>query len=76
MTTETVLTNEHGNVITLAVVTTTERREVRIPYDVVDRGMDSVISALREKGLPLPSNPVLTKAEDNTYMLHEAPAFG
>ena len=75
MTTETVLTNEQ-EVITLAVVTTTERKEIRIPYEVVNRGMDSVISVLREKGLPLPSNPVLTRAEDNTYMLHEAPAFG
>ena len=60
--------------ITLSITTERERREIEIPVNLV-ADMDALIANLRERGVDVPSSPMLTRNEKG-FVLHETPSFG
>ena len=63
--------------VNIIVTTTEERREVQIPVSLTQDGnLETLLSNLREKDIPVPTEPELTTSEGGQLVLHERPSFG
>ena len=63
------------DMINLVVTVREERKEVQIPAELVEN-REMLLSNLTERGVVLPNNPTLTRAESGELVLHEEPSFG